>query len=56
MKNRQRSLERACLGCYIEKAAGQECISTGGEPQRKEPCVCLLRVVIRHSEKEGTRN
>ncbi len=46
---------------YIEKVAGEECISTsggGGEPLRKEPCVCLVHLVhvdVRHSEEEGTR-
>lgn len=56
MKEDVGSLERRCLGAYIEKAAGQECISTtggGGEPLRKEACVCLVGVVISHSEEEG---
>lgn len=51
------SFGRQWSRCYIEKAAGQECISTGGggEQVRKEPCVYLIRVVIGHSEGEGTQ-
>ena len=31
VKNDVGSLGRHCLGCYIEKAAEQECMSSGGE-------------------------
>lgn len=52
------SFERQWLRSYIEKAAGQECILTGGgggdEQVKKEPCVYLMRVMIGQSEGEGT--
>ena len=42
LKNEVGPFERQCLSCYIEKAAVQECISTGGGvEQLEEGAMCL---------------